>query len=200
MKKMEIAVFASFLICLFAACFQISFSRECENVRADTLRLHVIANSDSDADQQVKLAVRDAILEQSAELFGGAHSKQEAERALDDKLAEIERIANRTLVQNGFDYTACVTVGESWFNTREYENFILPAGSYTALKVELGEAAGKNWWCVLYPSLCVPCASGGEPLEEYTEQERALVTAEGGWEVRFKIEEWFQSWFAPQEG
>ncbi len=196
MKKLEISIFAAFLICLLATCSQLGFARECENIRTDTLRLHVIANSDSAADQTVKLAVRDAILAQSETLFAGADSKEAAARALADKLDEIARIANRTLAANGFGYNAQVSVAETYFNTREYETFTLPAGSYTALKVELGDASGKNWWCVLYPTLCVPCASEEEPLDAYTDAEQDIVTGTAKYKVKFKIEELFQSWKA----
>lgn len=199
MKKLEISLLAALALCILGACAQIPFAKACEDIRADTLRLHVIANSDEAADQAVKLAVRDAILAQSETLFCEADSKQAAERALESRLAEIKRIADETLASRGFDYTARVTVAETQFDTRTYESFVLPAGNYTALRVELGAAQGKNWWCVLYPALCVPTAQPDEPLEDYTEQEREIVTGGEKYEIRFKLEELFQSWFGSRE-
>ncbi|MEG2258707.1 MAG: stage II sporulation protein R [Oscillospiraceae bacterium] len=193
MKKIEISIAAAFLICVISAFVQLPFAKTCEEVRTDTLRLHIIANSDNPEDQEVKLAVRDAILKQSEHLFSSAGSKAEAESNLEAKLGEIKRIARRTLSDNGFEYPVAVTVADTYFNQREYDGFTLPAGTYTALRVELGGAKGKNWWCVLYPTLCVPCATDIEPLSEYSDEERDLVKGTEKYKIKFKLEEWLQS-------
>ncbi len=139
-----------------------TFSASCEEVQGEVLRLHIPANSDSDEDQAVKLRLRDALLER----FGGELSEcgdLESARALaEDKIPEIERFANKFLAENGFSYGAKAELVEMYFTTREYERLILPAGHYTALRVTLGSGEGKNWWCVIFPQLCVPAAADYE--------------------------------------
>ncbi|MDE6733465.1 MAG: stage II sporulation protein R [Oscillospiraceae bacterium] len=143
-----------------------TFSASCEEVRGEVLRLHIPANSDSDEDQAVKLRLRDALLER----FGGELSDcgdlaAATERAV-ALLPEIERFANEFLAENGFSYGAKAELVEMYFTTREYERLILPAGQYTALRVTLGSGAGKNWWCVIFPQLCLPAASEHEISEQ----------------------------------
>lgn len=135
-----------------------TFSANCEEVQGEVLRLHIPANSDSDEDQAVKLRLRDALLER----FGGELSEcgnlESASALAEEKIPEIERFANEFLAESGFSYGAKAELVEMYFTTREYERLILPAGHYTALRVTLGSGGGKNWWCVIFPQLCVPAA------------------------------------------
>ncbi len=129
------------------------------------LRMHVRANSDSPADQAVKYEVKDAIVEALLPLAASCASKQEALDALEGSLDEIEAVADRVLSQNGFDYSARASVRREEFPTRVYEGVTLEAGIYDALIVELGEGAGANWWCVLYPPLCFSGEATGEHVQ-----------------------------------
>lgn len=192
MKKAEIALLLAFVLCAAAAVTGLPFARACDALRGDTFRLHIVANSDGDADQAVKLAVRDALLANSGALFGAADSAEEAAARAGSRLAAVEAVADSVLQARGFPYAAHARIVRMYFGTRSYGGITLPAGTYTALRVELGAAAGHNWWCVLYPSLCLPAAETDEAaLAAYTDEERTVVLGGETYAVRFKLAEWF---------
>ena len=118
------------------------------------IRLHVIANSDSEEDQTLKLKVRDAVLEVVSEATGECKSKSEAEAKILASAEKIKEVAEKTLRDNGCNLGATVKLGKEDYPTRQYEDIRLPAGNYTSLRVMIGEAEGQNWWCVLFPPLC----------------------------------------------
>lgn len=132
--------------------------RRLDELRGSVLRLHILANSDNEEDQRLKLCVRDALLEQSGELFACVDSLEEAEAAAEAELHEIERIARETLESQGSSQTVTAKLVDMHFDERFYDGLTMPAGDYKALRVELGEAEGHNWWCVMYPPLCLPAA------------------------------------------
>ena len=140
-------------------------------VREDTIRLHVLANSDTIEDQLLKLDVRDAILAALPAAVTQAETPQQAARALQNALPALQAAANKTLLAAHSGQTAAVRLEQFDFAAKDYGTFALPAGSYTALRVELGKAQGHNWFCVLYPALCVSGATAEYP----TEAENALV-------------------------
>lgn len=150
-------------------------------VREDTIRLHVLANSDTIEDQLLKLDVRDAILAALPAAVTQAETPQQAARALQNALPALQAAANKTLLAAHSGQTAAVRLEQFDFAAKDYGTFALPAGSYTALRVELGKAQGHNWFCVLYPALCVSGATAEYP----TETENALVF--GKYEVRFAL-------------
>ena len=127
------------------------------------IRLHVLANSDSEYDQQLKLKVRDGILEVAAELSESADNVDEARELLADNLNVITAAAEEVLRREGSDYTVNVTLTRESYPTREYGSLRLPAGEYTSLRVLIGEAEGQNWWCVLFPQLCLAPAVNEAP-------------------------------------
>lgn len=136
------------------------FAAASEELPQNIVRLHVVANSDSEEDQAVKLLVRDAVLEEAARWYGDARTMEEASARLCTHLESIAKTSQATLREQGMGYSATAQVTEMYFPTRDYESFRLPAGRYRTLRVTLGEGAGKNWWCVVFPSLCLPAASG----------------------------------------
>ena len=162
-----------------------SFCALAAQVRADTLRLHVQANSDSEADQRVKLRVRDAVLAEAEELFAGASGKAEAQAIAAENLPRLKAAAE----QAAQGQPVRVFLTEMYFDTTCYETFTLPAGRYAALRVELGTHRGKNWFCVLYPALCLPAAEGEAVYPDPGEQK--LVESPGV-EIRFAALEWWQ--------
>ena len=168
----------------------VSFDAKCENLRDNVLRLHIIANSDSQNDQALKLRVRDAILEESEQLFLGADTLDDAIVLTKQNIPKIEKIAKDTIKKEGYDYGVSVKVEDSFFGTRVYDDFTLPAGVYEALKIEIGKAEGKNWWCVLFPSICVGAA--GDLSDSASDG--AVKIAKGGsrFIVRFKIVELYE--------
>lgn len=176
------------LVCGFvlaALCSFFPFAAACGQLPRDVVRLHVVANSNGAEDQAVKLLVRDAVLEEAARWYQGAGSMEEASSRLCTHLQSIAGAARQVLGEQGMGYSATAQMTEMYFPTRDYGDFRLPAGRYRTLRVTLGEGAGKNWWCVVFPSLCLPAATQEEALLTLPEGERQVV--EGGQEVQVKL-------------
>ena len=176
------------LVCGFvlaALCSFFPFAAACGQLPRDVVRLHVVANSNGAEDQAVKLLVRDAVLEEAARWYQGASSMEEASSQLCTHLQSIAGAARQVLGEQGVGYSATAQMTEMYFPTRDYGDFRLPAGRYRTLRVTLGEGAGKNWWCVVFPSLCLPAATQEEALLTLPEGERQVV--EGGQNVQVKL-------------
>ena len=161
------------------------FAAACGQLPRDVVRLHVVANSNGAEDQAVKLLVRDAVLEEAARWYQGVGSMEEASSRLCTHLQSIAGAARQVLGEQGVGYSATAQMTEMYFPTRDYGDFRLPAGRYRTLRVTLGEGAGKNWWCVVFPSLCLPAATQEEALLTLPEGERQVV--EGGQDVQVKL-------------
>lgn len=167
------------------------------------IRLHVIANSDSDEDQALKLAVRDAVLKTTSELLKDARTRGEAEVILSGNLELIEAVAGEQVKKSGYGDAVSVSIGMEDYPTREYENLAFPAGEYLSLRVMIGEAQGKNWWCVLFPPLCLSAATEKREAEEtflaagLTEEQYRIITDSDNakYKLRFKILEVAQELF-----
>ena len=153
----------------------------CNEVCAGTLRLHILANSDTLEDQILKLKVRDAVLAHFDAIVGEAADKQEAETAVRNALPELEAVARQTLRSAHSSQSVRCSIEQDWFEAKDYGTFRLPSGEFTALRIELGRAEGHNWFCVLYPSLC----AGASTARYETAEENALVFGE--YEVRFAL-------------
>lgn len=191
-KRLEKAILCGLVLtCLLST---VSFAASCDGVRERVLRLHILANSDSKIDQEVKLKVRDAVLKEGKDIFEGRTTAKDAETVLKKETKRLEAVADAVLLENGFSYTSKVEVGKSFFNTRSYEDTVtLPAGEYTAVRILLGEAKGHNWWCVMFPPLCLPAAKGDVKMEDVlNEKEENLVESNPKYEMRFKIVEIFE--------
>lgn len=189
LMKIQAVVFAA--VFAAGACSVGAFAYNCSRVRSDVLRMHVIANSDCSADQQLKLMVRDAVLERGAQLFDGTVTADEARRKIEPHKAELEAAAREVIERAGYDYPVSVNVVNEYFATRCYGNLTMPAGRYTAVKVVIGEGAGHNWWCVMFPPLCLPAAQdrGGNLDAFFDDGELKVVESSGRYEPRFKIVE-----------
>lgn len=173
------------------------FFNSCEELYDDVLRVHILAASDSAADQSLKLAVRDRVVGECSNYFDGCADKDEALSITQKHLKEIEHVAEDEIRRRGFRYPVHAEVSQLRFDTRYYEDFTLPAGVYDSLRLTIGEGKGKNWWCVIYPSLCVGAASADEMRESLDEGEYSVVTADR-FDLRFKIVEVFEDvkgWF-----
>ena len=149
----------------------------------DTVRLHILANSDENKDQELKIKLRDEILMAYGKTLSVFESADDAKLRLCDKISEIERFSEEKIAELGFDYDVSVTLSEEWYDTREYESFTLPAGYYSSLRVIIGEGEGKNWWCVMFPPLCLDAAIAEAP--QYTENEELLICKK--YSFKFKI-------------
>ena len=165
----------------------------------DTLRLHILANSDKGEDQALKLEIRDKILEKYGTLLKSGSSITEAKESVEQLLPEIERDANGWISELGYNYDVEATLSVEWYETREYEDFTLPAGYYSSLRIIIGEGEGQNWWCVMYPPLCMEMASESAPADDgvidYSKEEIDLITS-GKYQVKFKILEELSRTFA----
>jgi stage II sporulation protein R len=156
--KNEILRFAATLL---AVTFMIAVfpTEESYKIYEDTLRLHILANSDTRADQDLKIGARDLILESFGGELSGVDAIDSALLITEGILAEIEEKIEKFLAENGADYGAEVALSEEWYETRDYGAYSLPRGYYTSLVVTLGEGAGQNWWCILFPPMCTGLAS-----------------------------------------
>ena len=167
------------------------------------LRLHVVANSDSDEDQALKLLVRDTVLARASQILDGVTDRQSAEQALEPHLAELASTAAEVLASEGCGDGVTVSLADQWFPTKEYDGFSLPAGQYRALKVTIGEGGGRNWWCVVFPPLCLGSVTeksvetvAGEALSD---DQVALITGQdGGYVLKFRFIEWWNELIHPR--
>lgn len=125
------------------------------------IRLHVVANSDSEEDQDVKLLVRDEVIGSLREELSNVADIEQARKYLRQNLPKIQALVNETLRKAGFEESAAVSLCKEAFPTRRYDTFTLPAGVYEALRITIGNGDGHNWWCVVFPSLCLPATTGG---------------------------------------
>ncbi len=193
-------LFLSVLAIFFSIYFSFSitfFSASAESVREDVVRLHILANSDSEKDQAVKLKVRDALLKTNTRLLKSGVTKENAEIHFKNSKDELMKTAETVLKENGFYYGAQITLTEEYYETRAYGSLIFPAGEYLSLKVILGEGEGQNWWCVMFPPMCVPAASDvtadSETAAEYlSENGEKIVSGGNKYIVKFKIIELYE--------
>ena len=193
MRKKEWFVLIACIFCI--ACSALfSFGEECSFIRENTLRLHILANSDSPADQALKLKIRDAVLSCSGELFSGCDTRQKMISAAQEQLPKIQQVAEQTALHNGYELPVTASVTDMFFETRRYDHVILPTGTYTAVRIELGAAAGKNWWCVLYPPLCVSAAQTGF-TEEQAQISDSLLQQDAlpHYRARLAVVEWWET-------
>ena len=196
MRFIKISVITAFVICVMLGLCAEGMSRENDGIRKNALRLHVKANSDTKADQQLKLAVRDAILAQAGKAFSTATTKEQAKLICEESLEKIEAIAENEMRKRGYSYSAHAQISDKFFTTKDYGEFTFPAGVYTALTVELGSGEGQNWWCVLFPPLCLTDGVFSEEENEklydagFSEKDITVITEKKTeYEIKFKIVE-----------
>ena len=156
-----------------------------QELSSSLVRLHVIAASDEPEEQELKLRVRDSVLEYLTPLLDGSESSEDAQSVISKNLGSIQQAASRCAEGR----RVRVTLGSEYYPTREYESFTLPAGQYRSLRVILGEGKGHNWWCVVFPPLCVSAAAQDAALDAMSEPDRGLITEADGYELRFRIVE-----------
>ena len=167
MKYFKKYIIITILLILYILVYSIAYANSTISNLSDKLfRLHVIANSNSETDQNLKYKVRDSLISYMNDICKNASTKQEAICIANTHIKEFTKIAQNTIKKNGFNYKVKVTIGNYPFPTKTYGDISLPAGYYDALKVEIGEAKGKNWWCVMFPSLCFVDMSNGIVPEE----------------------------------
>lgn len=190
-KKIKISVTVGIVVAiLFSIC---SFAKTSEDIRSDVLRLHVIANSDTSVDQNLKLRLRDYILQEGKDIFNGSVNVENAVEKIEPVLPELEKSAKVFVNRAGFDYDVKISLSNEYFTTRTYETVTLPAGKYLALRVVIGSGEGHNWWCVMFPPMCVPAADKKDEIENvFSEKEIKLVESKPKYEPRFKVVEIYE--------
>lgn len=193
--RIEISIIIALIIC--GALNVNSFSHQCESIREKMLRMHVIANSDSTEDQKLKFKVRDAVLTAGEKIFDGSITSAEAKEKISPHIDYLEKVALETIRNEGFNYNVKITIDKEYFKTRTYDNSVtLPAGYYNAIKVIIGEGKGQNWWCVMFPPMCLPSAVAEcEISDVLTDEETEIVTGSDKYKFKFKIVELFEEIF-----
>lgn len=181
-----------FLITLIISSYVSPFIKTSENISNQIFRLHILANSDSIEDQQLKLKVRDNILVNSEELFTNCQTLEEIINVSKQNIKFFQKIAENTIKENGYTYPIKVYVDKEYFNTRHYDKITLPSGIYNALKIEIGKAKGHNWWCVMFPAICLPAVSDDEINKILSDDEIELINSNDKYEIRFKIVEIYE--------
>lgn len=169
----------------------VPFKAECENISNELFRLHILANSDSEEDQELKLMVRNKVLKYTKNLYKNSNSKSDTISITADNLNNILTVAQNEVYSRGYNYPVTGEITKMYFNTRTYGNATIPSGMYDALRIKIGKAEGHNWWCVMYPSFCV-----GESISlndtNLSESEKDLIKDDSNFKVKFKIVEWFE--------
>ncbi|MBO5836982.1 MAG: stage II sporulation protein R [Oscillospiraceae bacterium] len=190
-KTAKILLFALLIYFIFGFCRIIC---DKHTLRNDVIRLHVVANSDSQEDQTVKLIVKDAIVSYLQPKMNELQTVQQAKNYITHSISKLTAIANDALLEHNFNHQAKVTLGIESFGRRDYDTFSLPAGVYESLRVEIGNADGKNWWCVVFPSLCVP-TTGDEFRDAavssgFNENLTDTLSDNGTYKIRFLLLDW----------
>lgn len=187
MKKLGRRVLFCGLVAAFFWCG--SFVADRQRLNEELIRLHVVANSDSGEDQRIKLQVRDAVVESLRSAMADVADVEQAKAYLQENLPKIQRIANETLEALGCGETAVASLCREAFDTRYYDTFSLPAGVYEALRITIGEGKGRNWWCVVFPTFCIPATTEGfqdvAAGAGFPDSLNSALTGEEGYEVRF---------------
>ena len=195
MKKIFYIISLIFLLFSFVLISLTSYANTVsEDLSNNFFRLHILANSDSNEDQNLKLKIRDNIIEYMNTLSYSGLTKEEAINLTNSNLENFKKIAEKIILDEGYNYPVSLEIGNFYFPTKEYGNISLPAGYYDALKIEIGEAKGKNWWCSLFPPLCFVDISAGvidEESEEFlkenlSDDEFAIIT-DTSENVKFKF-------------
>lgn len=195
-KKFDRKVAFRSLCCALVTVLAMSvagFDAKCDEIRENVLRLHILANSDSETDQALKLKVRDRLLEVSNEVFIGCETETQAVKVAKENIKLFTDEAKKVIAENGFSYDVNVEVADTMFETRDYENFSLPAGTYEALRVIIGSGQGHNWWCVMFPAVCLPAAGENQGFSGVLKEDTAeIVEQPTHYKARFKVVELFE--------
>lgn len=201
-SKVKATIILTFLLMLYTFICALNYVQAVSSdISSNVFRLHVIANSDTQVDQNLKYLVRDSILEYMKDISTNISTKEEAINIINDNLDEFKQIAINTIRENGFNYDVNINVGNFYFPTKFYGDISLPAGMYDALRIEIGDAVGQNWWCVMFPSLCFIDVTSGvleedskELLENNLSDEAYSIvsdTEDTSVKFKFKILEFF---------
>lgn len=161
-----------------------------EDISTKVFRLHILANSDSEDDQKLKLKVRDKILSVSDKMYNNCATVDDAVNTAKNNIDLFESTAAKVIIDNGYTYPVKAYVTKEYFDTRKYDNFTLPAGEYDSLKIEIGSAKGHNWWCVMFPSVCISrCV---DDFDKSLSNDEIKMITDGKYKYKFKVVEVYE--------
>ena len=203
LSKRKVKMFLTSVIigvCL-TSCLQAYSQKVMADISSNVVRLHVLANSDSEVDQQLKLKVRDGIIDYLEPLLKDVSDVEETKQIIGENIVKIEHEAEKIVKKYGYTYNVTAMSGNYNFPTKVYENAQFPKGNYDALRIVIGNGNGQNWWCVLYPQLCFSKSNNGTLSQEsetklqnvLTDDEYDMITSKSDINFKFKIVEWFSS-------
>ncbi len=192
------AVLCAFLICSVFS--MVSFDAQSQEISQKVFRLHILANSDSEADQTLKLQVRDVVQQFCSSIYGGAETKQDAQRILTENLGEIVEAAQEEVYRRGYDYDVNGEIVNMYFTNRVYDDITLPAGYYDAVRITIGSGRGHNWWCVMFPPICISAAENTAEISDVLNDEQTEMVTENSYQYKFKIYELYQNLMNKLEG
>ncbi len=195
MKSISKALCVAFILSVLIS--MLPFEAECSDISTQVFRLHILANSDENTDQQLKLKVRDEILKYTNNLYNKAETKEDTIAITGDNLENILKIAQNTVKESGFNYKISGKITKDYFTTRYYENITMPSGYYDTLEIKIGSGNGKNWWCVMYPTLCIGSAADDSKLKnQLSDSQYQIVSGEDKYEFKFKIVEYYEKFIS----
>ena len=188
-KKIELSILIALVFTIMLSCLDFEFTSN--NIRNSVFRLHILANSDSKYDQNLKIKVRNRLLKEGFEVFENSKNLNMTINKANKSLKRFEKTAENELLKNGCKLPVKATVAKTNFSVRTYGNTTLPAGQYYALQIKIGKAKGHNWWCVMYPSLCLK--SSTQKIDDVLDKKDSeIVKHKDKYIVKFKVCEWFE--------
>lgn len=194
-KLVEISMVIGILLTVMVSCL-VEFKSTYDDLQENVLRMHILANSDSPQDQKLKLKVRDALLDNSKEIFGDCNSMVEAKEIVSKKLELIQQIAEEVIVENGYDYPVRAEITNMQFDDRTYNDIVMPSGYYDAIRITIGDAMGHNWWCVMYPAMCISAVTEDihQTVDDYfNDTTTDVLENHEKYELKFKCVEWLEN-------
>lgn len=191
LKKFTIAICMGLVMSILMSFA--GFDASCLELKENLLRLHIVANSNKDYDQALKLKVRDKLLEVGDAAFKDTENLIIAKEKAEEILPIFKQAAEEVIIKEGYNYKVSVSLDKAFFDTRAYDDFTLPAGEYEALKVVIGKGEGKNWWCVIFPSVCIPSASNKNLNSVISKNTEKITSNAPKYKIKFKVVEWYET-------
>lgn len=183
MKKGQILLLVLTFVITVICILNVYSDQVMSDLKGNIVRLHVVASSDTENDQQLKLRVRDNVVKYTNEILENCSNSNAAYEVLSENISKIEEIAKETVISEGYDYNVHAMLGTFEFPTKDYGNIVLPNGDYTSLKIIIGEGEGQNWWCVLFPPLCFVNANVADNISEEGEEKLKEEVSEDSYDV-----------------
>ncbi len=185
------AVLSSFLICCMLSLTKFDAQSRC--IADSVVRLHILANSDSEEDQQLKLDVRNMVQDLCYNMYENVQSRSEAETIIEERLPFIIGSVREEIRKKGYDYDVSGELVDMYFTNRTYDNITLPAGYYHALRITIGEGKGHNWWCVMYPPICISCAEKRADISDVLDENTTKLVTDSSYKYDFKVYELYRN-------